>query len=92
MKKRTSPTVVEQAIIAVPEFKRVIAKPDQQVTLRGQSQSTLNNYIRRIALFVIQFNRLPEFVDEDEINEYLVGLALILNHHHAAALNIWFTD
>jgi len=50
-------------------------KGSNQVELRGQSQSTLNNYIRRIALFVIHFNRLPEKITEDEINEYLVGLA-----------------
>lgn len=75
MRKRTSPTTVERAIVAVPDFKRVIAKPDQQVTLRGQSQSTLNNYVRRIALFVIHFEKLPEYVNEDEINEYLVALA-----------------
>jgi site-specific recombinase XerD len=75
MRKKTSPTIVEQAIIAVPEFKRVIKQLDQQVTLRGQSQSTLNNYIRRIALFVLHFEKLPEYVDEDHINEYLVALA-----------------
>lgn len=43
--------------------------------LRGQSQSTLQNYIRRIAQFVVHFGRLPEYIDQDEINEYLVGLA-----------------
>jgi len=45
------------------------------VTLRGQSQSTLNNYIRRIALISLHFERLPEAVEEEEINEYLVSLA-----------------
>lgn len=75
MRERISPTILERAIIAVPDFKRVIAQLDQQVTLRGQSQSTLNNYIRRIALFVIHFNKLPEYVSGDEINEYLVALA-----------------
>jgi site-specific recombinase XerD len=43
--------------------------------LRGQSKSTLNNYIRRIALFVIHFGKLPEQIDPEEINEYLVALA-----------------
>ncbi|MBK7095073.1 MAG: phage integrase N-terminal SAM-like domain-containing protein [Saprospiraceae bacterium] len=38
-------------------------------------QSTLNNYIRRIALVVNNFGRLPEQIEEEEINEYLVGLA-----------------
>jgi len=75
MKKRLSPSIVEQAIHAVPGFKNVVSKLEQQVTLRGQSRSTLNNYIRRIALLVIHFGRLPENVSEDEINEYLVSLA-----------------
>lgn len=59
----------------VPDFEKVLAKLSQQVTLRGQSQSTLSNYGRRIALFVIHFKKLPEQVNEDEINEYLVALA-----------------
>jgi site-specific recombinase XerD len=75
MRKRTSPTILERATYAVPEFKNVIAKLSKQVTLRGQSKSTLDNYIRRIALFVIHFEKLPEHVEEDEINEYLVALA-----------------
>lgn len=75
MSKRTSLTILEQAKIIVPEFERVIAKLSQQVTLRGQSKSTLDNYTRRIALFVIHFEKLPEQVSEDELNEYLVSLA-----------------
>ena len=75
MRKRTSPTILERAIITVPEFEKVLTTLSQQVTLRGQSKSTLNNYGRRIALFVIHFKRLPEQVSEDEINEYLVALA-----------------
>lgn len=75
MRKRTSPTILERATDAVPEFKNVIAKLSKQVTLRGQSKSTLDNYTRRIALFVIHFGKLPEQVEEDEINEYLVALA-----------------
>lgn len=75
MRKKTGLTIVEQAIIAVPGFDKVVKKLEQQVTLRGQSQSTLNNYIRRIALITLHFGQLPELVSEDEINEYLVGLA-----------------
>jgi site-specific recombinase XerD len=74
-RRKSSPTILERAIAAVPEFETVIKKLAQQVTLRGQSKSTLDNYTRRIALFVIHFNRLPEQVTEDEINEYLVALA-----------------
>lgn len=75
MRKKSGFTIVEQAIALVPEFENVVRKLDQQVTLRGQSKSTLNNYTRRIALCVLNFGRLPEQIDPEEINEYLVGLA-----------------
>ena len=75
MRKKTSPTILERAIALVPEFKNVLNKLDQQVTLRGQNKSTLANYGRRIALFVIHFQCLPHQVSEDEINEYLASLA-----------------
>ncbi len=76
MRKKSGLTIVEQAIELVPGFANVFKKLEQQVTLRGQSKSTLNNYIRRIALFVLHFQQLPENISEDEINEYLVALAL----------------
>ena len=75
MRKKSSFTIVEQAIMLVPEFESVVRKLEQQVTLRGQSKSTLKNYIRRIALFVVHFGKLPEQIDTDEINEFLVALA-----------------
>jgi len=75
MRKKSGFTIVEQAVVLVPEFEKVVLKLEQQVTLRGQSKSTLQNYIRRIALFVIRFERLPEQIDSEEINEYLVSLA-----------------
>jgi site-specific recombinase XerD len=75
MRKKSGFTIVEQAIELVPEFENVVLKLDQQVTLRGQSKSTLHNYIRRIALCVIHFGNLPEQIDPEEINEYLVSLA-----------------
>ena len=75
MRKKSGFTIVEQAIIAVPGFENVVKKLEQQVILRGQSNSTLQNYIRRIALFVLHFEKLPEQLDEDQINEYLTALA-----------------
>lgn len=75
MRKKTSPTIVERAIEMVPGFENVVKKLEQQVTLRGQSRSTLQNYVRRIALFVLHFGRLPEAIEEEEINEYLTALA-----------------
>ena len=54
MRKKSGFTIVEQAIVLVPEFENVVRKLGQQVVIRGQSQSTLQNYIRRIALFVVR--------------------------------------
>ncbi len=76
MRKKKGLNVVERAIIAISGFEEVVKKLEQQVTLRGQSMSTLKNYINRIARISLHFGRLPEDISEDEINEYLVGLAL----------------
>jgi site-specific recombinase XerD len=76
MRKRTEPTLVEKAIQSVDGFEKVYKLLQQQVALRGQSRSTLENYIRRVALISLHFGRLPEQVSDDEINEYLAALAL----------------
>ena len=75
MKKRSESTIVERALQTVDGFSKVFHTLQQQTVLRGQSQSTLNNYIRRIALISLEFNRLPENITEEEINEYLSALA-----------------
>src|SRR5574344_35709 len=75
MRKKSGFTIVEQAIMLVPEFESVLHRLEQQVALRGQSSSTLQNYIRRIALFVTHFQRLPEQIETEEVNEYLASLA-----------------
>lgn len=75
MRKKTGLTIVERAIIAVPGFESVFKKLEQQVELRGQSPSTLNNYIRRVAQIALHFGQLPDKLSENEINEYLVALA-----------------
>jgi len=67
---------VEKAIQNVDGFEKVYKLLQQQVTLRGQSRSTLENYVRRIALISLHFGKLPEQVSDDEINEYLAALAL----------------
>jgi integrase len=68
--------VVEKAIQCVDGFEKVYKLLQQQVTLRGQSRSTLENYIRRVALVSLHFGKLPEQLCDDEINEYLTSLAL----------------
>jgi site-specific recombinase XerD len=76
MRKKRGLTIVERAIIAVSGFEKVVKQLNQQVILRGQSESTLNNYIRRIASISLHFGKLPQHIEEEEINEYLVALAL----------------
>ncbi len=76
MRTKSEPTLVEKAIEAIPGFKMVYQKLQQQVALKGQSKSTLENYIRRIAQISLYFGKLPEQVTDDEINEYLASLAI----------------
>ena len=76
MRKKSGFTIVEQATETIEGFAAAWKLLDQQVTLRGQSHSTLDNYIRRIAQISLHFGRLPEQVIDEEINEYLTGLAL----------------
>ncbi len=74
----TIPHPISEPPVNILQFDLNTGHPEQQVTLRGQSKSTLNNYIRRIALFVVHFGKLPEQIDPEEINEYLAALALDL--------------
>jgi site-specific recombinase XerD len=76
MRKKVGLTIVERAIISVSGFEKVAKKLEQQVILRGQSTSTLNNYIRRIAAISLHFRQLPHLLDDEQVNEYLVALAL----------------
>lgn len=73
-KKRTK--IVDNAIQTVEGFEKVFKVIHQNTVLKNQSQSTFSNYIRRIAIISLHFGRLPENISDDEIKEYLTGLAL----------------
>jgi len=75
-KEKSLPTLIEQAVLTIDGFEQVYKNFQQQVVLKGQSTSTLSNYIRRIANISLHFNSLPEFICDDEINEYLTSVAL----------------
>ena len=75
MSKKCEFTILGRAMQTVPGFDQVYHKLKQQTILSGRSQSTFDNYIRRIALVCLEYNRLPEEISEDEINDYLTGLA-----------------
>ncbi len=75
MRKKSEFTIMERALQTIDGFGPMCQKLKQQTILGGRSQSTLDNYLRRIALVCQEFKRLPEDISEDEINEYLTGLA-----------------
>ncbi len=45
MRQKNSPTILERAVNAVPEFEKVMTKLSNQVTLKGQRKSTLFNAV-----------------------------------------------
>lgn len=75
MRKQRS-KIVDNAIQTVEGFEKVFKVIHQNTVLRGQSKSTFHNYLRRIALISLHFDRLPENISDDEIREYLTSLAL----------------
>ena len=75
MKMKSEFTILERAMQTIAGFEQVYQRMKQQTILGGRSHSTLENYSRRIALVCLEFNRLPEDITEEEINEYLTGLA-----------------
>ena len=48
MRKKSGFTMIEQAIVLVPEFEKVVRKLEQQVTLRGQSKRTFNKKCKNL--------------------------------------------
>ena len=75
MRKKNEFTIMEQAVQTIAGFNQMCQKLKQHPIPGSRSQSTLDYYLRRIALVCLEFNRLPAAISEDEINEYLTGLA-----------------
>jgi len=70
------PSIITKAIETIDGFDKVYKLLHQHTILQGKSQSTFENYIRRITRISLHFNKLPEYISDDEINEYLTALAL----------------
>ena len=79
MKQKGEFTTLQRAIQTVDGFSHVFTTLRQQTALRGQSESTLYNYMHRIALVSLHFKRLPEDISDEELTEYLTSLALDAN-------------
>jgi len=75
MKTKSEFTIVKRAVQTIEGFSAVDERIRQQTILRGQSRSTFENYIRQIARICLHFGKLPESISEEEINEYLTGMA-----------------
>jgi len=73
--RKKSFTIVEQACYEIHGFSKLWEELQQKVTLSGHSQSTLNNYGRKIAQLSLHFGKLPQHISEKEINRYLASLA-----------------
>ncbi len=76
MKQKSECTTYERAIQTVDGFSQVFTTLRQQTALGGKSESTFYNYIHRVALVSLHFNRLPEDISDQELTEYLTTLAL----------------
>jgi integrase/recombinase XerD len=69
-------SLVEEAIFSIPRFTRVMNKVQQRAVLLNHSKSAINNYLRQIARVCLHFGKLPEDISDEEINLFLMELAL----------------
>jgi site-specific recombinase XerD len=69
-------TIVQSALETITGFEQVFKVIKQNTVLQGKSLSTFNNYIRRIAIISLDFGKLPEDISDNELRDYLTGLAL----------------
>ncbi len=69
-------TIVQSALQTIDGFEQVFKVIKQNTVLQGKSLSTFNNYIRKIAIISLDFDRLPEDISDDELKDYLTDLAL----------------
>jgi hypothetical protein len=61
-------TIVEQVCHEVRGFRKLYEELDDKVRLSDQSQSTLKNYARKLAQLSLHFGKLPQYIEEKELN------------------------
>lgn len=67
-------TYLEQASIAVPEFRTISNKFLQKYTIAGKSESCTSNYLMQISKLVLHYKCSPLELSIDQIEEYLFYL------------------
>lgn len=73
--RKRSITYIEQACHEVVGFRKLLQELQDKMTLSGHSQSTLNNYSRKLAQISLHFGKLPQHIGEKEMNRYLAKMA-----------------
>jgi len=73
--QKKSFTYVDQACHEIRGFRNLYQQLDDKVRLSGQSTSTLINYSRKLAQLSLHFGKLPQNINEKELNKYLASLA-----------------
>lgn len=76
MKTKSKSTTYDRALQEVAGFSSVFNVMREQTAIGGRTESTFYNYLHRIALVSLHFNRLPEFISDAELTAYLTTLAL----------------
>jgi integrase/recombinase XerD len=75
MGRKKGVTLVERAKTEVSGFGDLIHRVERRMTLAGMSPKTLVSYGRSLGQMALHFGRSPVEVDEEEVQEYLYGLA-----------------
>ncbi len=67
-------TRVDLACLRIPGFLDFLTKMKQYILINGLSQATYESYSRKLTDLALYFNKLPQFISEAELTEYLAGL------------------
>jgi site-specific recombinase XerD len=73
--RKKSFTIVEQACHEIRGFRNLYEQLDDKVRLSGHSISTLHNYARKLAHLSLHFGKLPQHIEQKQIDKYLASLA-----------------
>jgi len=67
-------TKVQMACSQIPGYLKVTQLLEQYILIHGLSKATYESYNRKLADLALYFNKLPEYITEDELREYLANL------------------
>ncbi|WP_370514557.1 phage integrase N-terminal SAM-like domain-containing protein [Formosa sp. L2A11] len=68
---KKSKTIAERAFSDVKDFSHLQTKLEQSFSINGKAKSTLNNYLRCLAHLALHYNRSPEKLSVEHVQNYL---------------------